>query len=276
MKKVALEILISTMNQTDLTFLGPMFPGRKLSEFHLLIINQTMPDKILKSNQENIRIINSFEYGLSKSRNLALKNTIGEVALIADDDINYLPDFDKIVIKAFQKYPNAGLILFQMQGINSRPRKKYINDERKITDLTNEPKPSSVEMAISPKILKKNKVCFNEFFGLGAEFPSGEERLFLKILLQKNISVYHVPKIIVAHLEETTGMNQGNEKYIRALSALKYLEYGMLSKLWLLKFVFFLLRHKFIPLKRSIWAYRMGWDAIGHSKEIFKNKNPLR
>lgn len=269
MKKVALEILVSTMNRTDLSFLGPMFPDRYLAEFHILVINQTTPSKTLKSNLKNIRVINSFDYGLSKSRNLALKNSIGEVALIADDDIIYQPDFDKTVRDAFRKYGDAGLVLFQMQGPNNQLRKQYSNAEIRVTSLRKIAKPSSVELALRPILFEEKKICFNESFGLGAEFQSGEENILLENALHENIPLYFIPKIIVTHLGESTGENQGSEQFIRALSASKYLKYGDWSKLWLLKFVFFLVRHKFILPSNFFWAYQIGWSAIDDSKEIF-------
>lgn len=276
MKKVDLEILISTMNRTDLAFLTPMFPDRKLSEFNILIVNQTEPDKILDSDTDNIRVINSFERGLSKSRNLAFKNSIGEVALIADDDIIYFPGFDKIIVGAFDKYPNATLITFQMSAPNNKRQKKYINTERQITTLLGQPKPTSFEMAVRPRLLVENNLYMNEFFGLGAEFPAREETLFMVEILKKNGVVHHIPKLIVEHLDESTGAKQGNKKFIRALSGMKYLEYGEWSRLWLLKFVFFLVRNKFIPISRTVWAYRIGIKAIKRSKEIFKTNNPLQ
>ncbi len=274
--KVALEILISTMDRTDLSFLKPMFPNRNLAEFHILIINQTSSDRILKTNYSNIRVINSFERGLSKSRNLAFKNSIGEVALIADDDIIYLPRFDTMIIDAFQKYPDASLITFQMQCPENPHPKKYIHQERRITSLRHQPKPSSVEMALRPDYLMKKGIHFNEFFGLGAEFPSGEESLFVLEMLNKSLKVYHIPELIVEHLGESTGSRQGSEKFIWALGGLKYLEYGERSRLWLLKFVFFLVRNKSIPIHKTIWAYKIGVKAIKRSKEIFKNNNPLK
>ncbi|HET8838719.1 MAG TPA: glycosyltransferase [Flavobacteriaceae bacterium] len=276
MKKVSLEILISTMNRTDLRFLKPMFPNRELSEFNFLIINQTQPDRILETNFPNIRVINSFEYGLSKSRNLALKNSIADVALIADDDVVYSPKFDKIILKAFQKYQAASLITFQMKCPNNQHQKKYIHQERKLTTLLRQPKPSSIEMAFRPDDLRKNDLYFNENFGLGAEFPSGEESLLMLEMLRKNLEIYHIPSIIVEHAGESTGSQKGSEKSIWALSGLKYLEYGNRSKLWLLKFVFSLVQKKIISLSKAIWAYKIGTKAITRSKEIFKNNNPLK
>jgi hypothetical protein len=64
------------MNRNSLDFLIPMFPSRKFFEFNILIVNQTTENQLLNSEFPTVRIINSFEKGLSKSRNLALKNAI--------------------------------------------------------------------------------------------------------------------------------------------------------------------------------------------------------
>ncbi|MBC8882665.1 hypothetical protein H9X57_02430 [Flavobacterium piscinae] len=68
-----LEIIISTMNQTSLNFLVPMFPMCHFSAFSILIINQTTENNVLVSEFESVKVINSFEKGLSKSRNLGIK-----------------------------------------------------------------------------------------------------------------------------------------------------------------------------------------------------------
>lgn len=276
MRKPELEILVSTMNRSELSFLEPMFPGGEFSEFNILIVNQTSEHNILESNSPNIRVLNCFEYGLSKSRNLAIKNSIGEIALIADDDVVYLPGFEKKIIEAFKKYPGAALITFQFLGKDELPKKNYNNNERKIDSLKNEPDLSSVELALRPEIITKNKVSFNEHFGLGAEFPSGEETLFLKEALNKGLEVYHVPQLILSHPGETTGSRQGSEKYIRGVSALKYLKYGKLGKISLMRLVYLSVKNKHIPPKKAFWAYKTGLRAIRESKRIFKHNNPFK
>ena len=71
-KEADIEILISTMNRDSLDFLIPMFSYSHFSNFSILIINQTQSERILTSAYSNVRVINSFEKGLSKRRNLAL------------------------------------------------------------------------------------------------------------------------------------------------------------------------------------------------------------
>ncbi|MEM9687793.1 MAG: glycosyltransferase, partial [Bacteroidota bacterium] len=101
MKTVDFEILIATMNRTDLSFLSSMFKEVHYDAYLILIINQTTKDRLLESPHKNIRVINSFEKGLSKSRNLALKHAIGDVCLIADDDVCFTSDFQQRIIEAY-------------------------------------------------------------------------------------------------------------------------------------------------------------------------------
>lgn len=277
MKKVALEILISTMNRTDLSFLEPMFPHRDLADFHLLIINQTTPGSVLESSQDHIRVINSYETGLSKSRNLAVKHTIGEVALIADDDIEYLNGFAEEVTKAFRKHTDAALISFQFFAKGKDPQKKYIDRERKVESLIGEPDLSSWEIALKPDKCRENGILFNEYFGLGANFPSGEETLLLNEVLKQKFAAYHVPTFIGRHVEESTGTIQNNENHIRGISALKYLKYGKWAPLSLLRFIYISVMRKRISPEKIGWAYRVGSQAIKECKMIYKTQqNPFQ
>ena len=83
-KERSLEILLSTMQRTSLSFLSEMFPENNFLDYNILIVNQTSRDKILTSNYTNIRVINSFKKGLPQSRNLAIENAEKEICLIAD------------------------------------------------------------------------------------------------------------------------------------------------------------------------------------------------
>lgn len=90
--KSDISILISTMNRSDFSFLSAMFPHHEWRDLNLVIVNQTKKGKELKSNLENIIVVNSYEIGLSKSRNLALKNSRTTYGVIADDDVVYESD----------------------------------------------------------------------------------------------------------------------------------------------------------------------------------------
>lgn len=265
-----ISILIATMHRSDFSFLDDMFPHHEWRDLNLVIINQTKKGNEIKSELENIIVVNSYEVGLSKSRNLALKNCRTEIALIADDDVIYKNNFLQKIIKAYDKYPNAGLILFKIETFSGKPFiKNYPSQEIKVSKR-NRPPLSSVEMTFNRDYLLENKISFNEYFGLGSYFQSGEEQLLFKEFLKKNISVYHIPEFIVEHDELSSTTDQGSNRFIYAQGALKYLEYENLSFLWLAKFIFFLVRHQFISVNESFTKYIVGVKGIKKIKNLIK------
>ena len=200
-KKQDLEILVSTMNRNSLDFLIPMFPFCHFSDFSILIVNQTEENKLLVSDFPSIRVINSFEKGLSKSRNLALKNAIGKIVLIADDDVIYMNDFDTKIIQAYNQYDNKAVISFCIEKPNGLLFKKYSPNAKKNLSLMELFNVLSIEISLNKLILDKLGITFDENFGLGSEFQMGEEAVFLSDIKNKNQQIAFVPSIIVIHSE---------------------------------------------------------------------------
>ncbi|MBT8273350.1 MAG: glycosyltransferase family 2 protein, partial [Bacteroidia bacterium] len=172
-KKETLEILVSTMNRSSLSFLEAMFPGDNYLNYDLLIINQTTEDTLLKSDHENIRVINSFERGLSQSRNLAVENAAGSICLIADDDISYNSGFRDHVLRAFQQYPDADIVTFQMVDENEKLFRIYPSIEKHTKKTISTA--NSVVIAFRPHVLRSKNVRFNINFGLGGTFQIANE-----------------------------------------------------------------------------------------------------
>ena len=124
-KKEDVEIVLATMNRNSLDFLIPMFPFCHFSEFSILIINQTEENNLLISEFPSIRVLNCFEKGVSKSRNLGLEKAKGKIILIADDDEIFKKDFDFIISNSYNKYPNATVISFRIEKSDGELFKKY-------------------------------------------------------------------------------------------------------------------------------------------------------
>ena len=116
--KSDIQILISTINRTNFDFLKAMFVFSDFSNFNLLIINQTTPDKLLQSDFENVEVINSFDKGLSKSRNLALQKASKDLVILTDDDVVFQSSFEDFVLNAFNSNPNHDGFRFQYENEN--------------------------------------------------------------------------------------------------------------------------------------------------------------
>jgi len=267
---IKLEILVSTMNKTSLSFLESMFPYHKLENLNILIINQTDIGNKLVSSYNNIRIINSYIKGLSKSRNLAIENAIGDVCLIADDDVEYSSNFENIIVSAFEKLQEASIIRFRIDTFSGEVYKTYPKTSKRLFKKKEIENTSSIEIAFKRKDIIENKITFNTFFGLGSSFPSGEEYLFLKDTLRKGLQIYFQNTVIVKHKLEssTSNSNIASNDFIKTQAALYYHNYKELSYLYLFKFIIFLLRKQLISINDFIRKYNVGISAIKAYKKL--------
>lgn len=257
----ALEVLISTQNRTSLDFLSNMFPNGNFKAFKILIVNQTTSDKNLISDVENVRVLNSYEKGLSKSRNLALQNASCEIVLVSDDDVIYEQDFYRVILKAFNESPKADLITFKAKNFDGEAYRNYPNANYKYS-LKSIRGVISWEIAFNVKNINELGVSFDERFGLGSQFTTAEEYIFAREVVEKGEQSYFSNQFIVSHPNVNSGMDFGSDRIIYARSALNYKLHNFLAYFWLLKFVFFLVRHKFIKSSDVFRKLNVGLKGI--------------
>lgn len=203
-KKEDLEIVLATMNRNSLDFLIPMFPFSDFSNFSILIVNQTQENNFLISEFPSVRVINSFEKGLSKSRNLGLKNARGKILLIADGDVVFKNDFDSIIIDTYNKFPSATGINFYAEKPDGTLFKRSLSKTKEKISQLELFNILSIEMTFNNEILAKLELQFDENFGLGSRFKMGEEAIFLSDVQSKNQQLIIEPQVVVIHPTEST------------------------------------------------------------------------
>jgi hypothetical protein len=198
------ELLIATMNRRE-----PPDVLRELGEAErpsLLFINQqssgTLPADVSAAWG---RMLSFAELGLSRSRNRALDAARGELLLIGDDDLAYLPDVVGTLRRAFAAHPDATAITFQfLDHATRKPLKRYPtrgfkNYLRTIASV------SSFEIALRRERL--GALRFDTRFGVGGAHPSGEEGIFLADLLRAGHALYYWPEPLCTH----PGMGSGHK-----------------------------------------------------------------
>ncbi|GAA6768336.1 glycosyltransferase family A protein [Flavobacterium sp. CGRL1] len=244
-----IEILISTMNQDSLDFLVPMFPYSHFSAFSVLIINQTQKEKILNSDYSNVRVINSFEKGLSKSRNLALENALGKILVIADDDVVYQEGFITKITDAYNKFPAAAVIQFSAVNSNGDLIKKYPSNSKVNLNSFDILNVSSIEMTVNKTVIDASQIRFDENFGLGAVFQMGEEAVFLSDLKAKNKQLVFDPQVIAMHENPTSSEKRNiTDKY--------YIQGALFSRIFKKKYIVWLFIKVFFDLKHNKINFR--------------------
>ncbi|MCP2027238.1 glycosyltransferase involved in cell wall biosynthesis [Flavobacterium sp. HSC-32F16] len=264
------EILIATKNRSNLDFLQPMFPFEHFSTFNLLIVNQT-ENTNLNSDYDSVRVLNTNEKGLSKSRNKAIQNASKSICLFTDDDVIFEENLRMKILSSFEKDLESSIITFNHSRIGDlEPQKKTIqtfsHNQKSIWNV------SSIEIAFKLNDIKKSNISFDENFGLGSFFETAEEFLFLKSALSQNLKVSFDPQIIVSHPQFSSGKNEGSDSIIYARSALFYKLYHNFAYVWLIKYVFFLVRRKSIKISEIPKKSKAGINGISKFKELTKSK----
>ncbi len=212
--KPEIEILLATMNRENLDFIRAIFPQDIPQRVALLIVNQS-EDKKLQTHHPQIRIVNSPEKGLSKSRNTALQHARGEICVFTDDDVVFLDGFEQKIRKAFAHFPQSSFIRFRYEKEQGILAKDYPNQPKAHLSDFDMLNTSSLEMAIRRRDLQSQKIRFDEHFGLGSGvFKMGEEHLFLAALQQKGLQLSYFPETLCRHRGTSSDENMSyQERY---------------------------------------------------------------
>lgn len=276
---IPFEILISTMYRENLDFLDAIFINNNITDFNIIIVNQTTETQILKSTQANIKVINSFERGSPASRNLAIKNATAEVCLMSDDDIVYEPNLKTTIVEAYQNHPEADMISFEAKNEDGMPYTNYypegVHHKKSLKKIY------TWVITFKRESFKKNQVYFNHHFGVGSTFKGETEYVFLRDAFDKGLQMIHVATTIVMHPKISSGVMMGSDNAFFAKTALRHRFIGNLSYFWLVKYTIYMWKDKYIKLSEIPHKFKIGWQGIttyktlkasGEIDKIYDNK----
>lgn len=262
-----ISVLISTMNRSSLEFLDQMFPYQQWQTLNLVVINQSVSKKI-KSSFQNIKVVNTHQFGLSNSRNMALKHCHTTYGIIADDDVVFQEHAFDDLIKSITKKPDAVAFCFMSLNEQLKHRKSYPTHHFQLSLPLKNYKPSSIELVFNVALLHQYQLQFDEHFGLGAAFPLGEEEVLIVALLKQNLPVYFWPYALVMHQGLSTGQVKSNLNYLKTKAVLYFINHGNLVYVWLLKFSFYIWRKELQPRSNIIKTITSLYQAIKTYKSL--------
>ena len=148
---MSVEILMSCMYQKDFSIVK-----KSNIRSDAIIINQTNVDKVEIKEYDfgTVKMISTTERGLSKSRNMALKNSTADFCVICDDDEVLTDNYVEMVEEAYME-TNADAIVFNIKSmnINIRPQEKLFE---KVTKVNKFKSYSSVHVTFRRKIVNDN------------------------------------------------------------------------------------------------------------------------
>jgi len=227
-----IELLISTMNNS------PSFLNNLNIKTDVVVVNQCENNDEMEFDFKGYHVIwvNSTTRGLSRSRNIAIEHSKAEFVVLTDDDMEYRKNYAKTIFESFEKYNDADILAFQVQGIESK-FKDYSRNAKSVSFMRSM-KISSVELVFRRNTIIQNNIKFNENFGSGAEFKMGEENIFLFQCLKNKLKIQYIPCVIAdLHMEESTWFHGFDDKYFFDRGAVYFEMFGRFAPIMIFQFM---------------------------------------
>lgn len=210
-----IQLLIATMLQKDYSLLDKMN-----IQTDAVVVNQCDIDSIESFRYKNYSIlwINSIERGLSRSRNLALKNATADICVICDDDEHLCDGYPQMVLNAYTRIKNADFIAFNINRIGWNEKEKEFINPKKIGRFKTY---SSVHITFMRRQIVEHGILFDTRFGAGSGiYSSAEDAIFCMECHRNNLKMYTYPGILCDVVcEQSTWFNGYGAKYFYDVGA---------------------------------------------------------
>lgn len=259
-----IEVLVSTMHQKNNDLINKMN-----LKTDAIIINQTDNSDYSEVllNEHKVRIFSFNERGVGLSRNSALMRSEADICVLADDDMVFCDGYEETVKRAFLENPKADLIIFNLIEDSESFNRK--NETVKKVGILNYMNYGAARIAFKRKSVTYNGISFNLNFGGGTTHLSGEDTLFLRECLRKDLNIVAIPQALATLNDErvSTWFKGFDEKYFFDKGVLLAFAHPVLA----LPFAFYLaLRHK--NFKGNNFGVSVAFKEIYKGIKFVKNK----
>lgn len=189
-----LEVLMSCMDQKDDTLV------RKSGlSGDVVVINQCQTDGFSQYPTQNgtAKLYFTTDRGLTKSRNMAISKSSGDICLLCDDDEIFLPDYEARILHTYETLPQADVIVFKMVN-----RPVSFPDRVMRLRFPLILKVSSWQISFRREALLEKAITFDVRLGAGTGNGGEEELKFLRDCEKAGLKIFYVPVEIASVAQE--------------------------------------------------------------------------
>lgn len=208
-----ISLLVPTLGdrKTELGRLLDSLVAQTYRNFEVLVISQDHFREVSEQLAEyegrlTLHHIQSVRKGLSLARNLGLQAARGDVMVLSDDDCWYPDSALESIAAEFRRHPETDVLATRIfDPISGSLYKQYAETGRPLKRKTDILSRSSIELAFR----KDDSLRFDELFGLGATYVSGEENDFLVRCLNAKKRIVYQPITTVYHERKKSRETEG-------------------------------------------------------------------
>lgn len=212
-----IQVLVAAMNQEDHSLLQKMN-----IQSDVIVGNQCDRNSIeeFEYNGHSATYLNFAERGVGLNRNNALMRATGDICLFADDDMVYVDNYVQIIKKAFDSYPHANALIFNINTVGGDQQRRQNSKVIRIRTF-NSLNYGAARIAVRRESIQKSRICFSQLFGGGTLYSSGEDSLIIRDMLRNGFKIYAIPETIATVDQSTSTWFSGyHEKFFYDKGAL--------------------------------------------------------
>ena len=251
---MTLQVLVTTMNKT-FPEIQALYQMMNLTG-DAIFGNQCGKDEILDLliSGHQVKIVNQSSVGVSRNRNVILKEATADLVVFMDDDVVMAKGYEEIVESEFKKHKFVNSVRFNMLTLNKeRPIRQHGNGLSTYRDVISY---GVWGLVISRKSLSKYDLAFNTDFGPGARFYCGEDSMFSRELLLHTHHNY-VSRTVLGTVDQQTSTwyEKHDEQFFVSQGAMYYHLGGPLSRWFFIKVMLFKHRKHIKISWRLVYKY---------------------
>lgn len=222
------QLLVAAMGQKDFSLVSEMN-----IETDAVIANQDGRNDYSEMDLggRKVKMVTSDTIGVGVNRNIALLYSDADILLFADDDIIYNIGYEKEVLEAYRRLPDADMIIF---GIELTKKGEIYKSEIfpiKKRHIWNSLKFGTCVFSVKREAYLKHRLSFSQLFGGGCIYGSGEDSLFIKDCFAAGMKIYTYPYALGKCSKDSSTWFKGfNRKYFYDKGALFYAMSKTLAK----------------------------------------------
>ena len=266
---MSVTVLISCMHQKNADIIA-----RTGIQSDVVVVNQCDEDKVDEFTFTNnigkickVKFINTTERGLSRSRNMCLRNAWGDYCLFADDDEKLTDNYGQIIHSAFERNPKADIVAFNYEDQNSRLKNNY---KKPISEEKEAPKNhcySSVAISFKLNKVIEKEIWFDPRIGAGSGIISaGEESVWQTTARKRGLKIYQCSEYITTVSQANSTWFKGyDEKYFYDLGANLTARYGLIKYLYQFYYPYRLRKETKLSILKQIYYINAGMRGFKKS-----------
>lgn len=210
MENKEIVVLVSCMYQTDYSIIK-----RLNLQTDAVVVNQCFKNEYRiisytnKSDEtKNVVFISTTERGLSKSRNMAIRNVINNhaICLLCDEDEILDDDYEKKILEGYNYFHEPDVMAYRVQW--SGFGKKYSTNYHRINYIQ-ALRVCSVQITFKHSSILQMNIHFDEDMGSGTGNGAGEDTKFMMDCYRKKLKMGYCPNCIASIKESESQWFKG-------------------------------------------------------------------